>query len=414
VDMGRSVNLDELRIHVRNATGQLVPFGGPVTWTVWASQDGTRWAPIAGVSQTFSVAMSAYVLGFATTAARYFKAVSFGVNTIDTFVTEVQPFVRETLVAGETLVAHAVRQGLGLDLSAVIAPKTTLTYAGQVHANSVTAFNGKARLSSDVLNAGNIKVGPFGAYTFDAGASQLDTRAPGSVSESRLATTGGATIRPIERFSARIEARRSLDRVGGVRSTTNGATLSSTAIVYDALVAGASIGMSRQSAAGGYSEFLTGNGNVVAQVRQEVELRLDVAVQRSVNESGDVQAALASAPVLQTVTFQRYSADIRFRPAIQLDLLGRVGYASTASGSGVIRKARAAWEPFPGGNIRLAFDYDVEVDPLTGRSYRQISAQPQWLVNGHATLALRYNDVRGSGGGAVRQQSINLSLSIVL
>jgi hypothetical protein len=88
LDMGTSVQAEELRVHVRTAAGGAVPSGGPVTWTVWTSADRQSWTAVQGGSQTFSSALSAYVLDFTPTEARFFKAVSFGCNTVDTFVTE--------------------------------------------------------------------------------------------------------------------------------------------------------------------------------------------------------------------------------------------------------------------------------------------------------------------------------------
>jgi hypothetical protein len=370
---------------------------------------------VPGVTQAFRVPTSSFVLGFARTSARFFKAVSFGENTIDAFVTEIEPLVRREFVAGETHVAHAVRQGLGLDVTATLAPKTVLSYLGQVHASSATAFVGPTRYAGDTTNIGTVKLGPYGDYSFDVAAAQYYTRAPGGKDHSKFAVSGTTRYRPIERFTAALEARRALERFGAIRSTTTGASVSTSATVYDALLAGASVGYSRQAfESGDSSDYLTTSGNAIAQLRRDVELRLDVAVQRSVAEQGNPQAILGGEPFFQTLVFQRYSTELRYRPSTQLDLLGRIGYAATPSGDGILQKARVNWEPFPGGNVRLAFDYDVEVDTLTGRSYRQLSASPQWLINRHATLALRYNDVRGSGGAAIRQQSVNLSLSIML
>jgi hypothetical protein len=414
LDMGRTTALDELRVHVRNDTGQPVLFGGPVTWAVWASQDGLVWAPVPGGTQTFSVVMSAYVVEFSSTAARFFKVVSFGVNTIDTLVTEIQPFVTQDVVAGETLIAHAVRQGMNLDASATLAPKAALLYLGQAHSTSATGFEGRARYSGDTTNIGTVRLGPFGAYRFDVSASQYYTRAPAGADHTKFALSGITRYQPVERFTAAFEGYRAQERMGAVRSETTGATLSSNAMVYESLNTGAALGYSRQQLQTGDSaDYLTATANAIAQVRRDLEVRFDVSVQRSVAEQGDPRGALAGTPLLQRLVYQRYYTEVRYRPSYQLDLLGRVGYAATPVGDGVLRKFRVNWEPFPGGNVRLSFDYDVEFDALSGRSYQQISAAPQWLINRHATLSLRYNDFRGSVA-ADRQQSVNLSLSVML
>jgi hypothetical protein len=415
VDMGRTVTLDELRISVRNAGGQPVPFGGAVTWSVWSSADGMRWALVAGQTETFSTVMSAYVLGFPSTSARYFKAVNFGVNTVDTLVTEVQTFVRESFIAGQTLVGNTVNQGLGLNVSAKVAPKAAVSYIGQAHVSSATGFDGEARRSGDTTNQGTVTLGPFGDFKLDVSAIQFDVRSGTGAGQSRLVFSGGSTYQPVERFSARVEGYRSLDRVGAIRATTTGGTVSSTASVYDSLLAAAAVGLLRQDlATGEWTEVMTGTGNVVAHVRIDLELRMNASVQRTVAEAGNPQGALASAPVLQNFVYQRYTGDLRYRPSGQLELQGRVGYAATPIGDGILRAARVAWNPFPGGNVQLGFDYEVEFDTLTGRAYRQVSVHPQWLINRHATLLLRYNDVRWTGDTFARQQSVSLGLSMTL
>jgi hypothetical protein len=97
LDMGRDAVVDQLRVHVRTSAGQPAAFEGPVGWTVWASEDGLAWAVVPGQAQGFNAVLSAYILEFRETTARFFKAVSFGVNTVDTLVTEVEPFVQQSV-----------------------------------------------------------------------------------------------------------------------------------------------------------------------------------------------------------------------------------------------------------------------------------------------------------------------------
>lgn len=415
VDLGRSVALDELRVHVRTGTGQPVPFGGPVTFTAWWSQDGSNWTPLAGTTDTFSTGMSAYVLTFARTSARFFKVVTFGTNTVDTFVTELQTFVRETFVEGETRVAHTVRQGLSVNAGARLHDQVAVAYVGQVNASSTRTFSGDTQAASDTLNTATLELGPFDALRFDVVGSQLFATSAAGAGQSKTTGAVAATYKPIERFRATAQGHTSAERYARIRTRTYGALLGSSATIYDTLLASATAGFNRQYVVGGgRTDYLLASVNVVAHLRRDLEGRLDVALQRSISEAGDPASVLTAAPGLRALTFQRFAADLRYRPSPQLDLLGRVGYATTSTGSGMLRKARANWEPFPGGALRLSLDYDVEVDPLTGRSYTQLSAQPQWLINRHATLSLRYNDVRASGSVATRQQSVSLNLSVAL
>jgi hypothetical protein len=79
-----------------------------------------------------------------------------------------------------------------------------------------------------------------------------------------------------------------------------------------------------------------------------------------------------------------------------------------------VQTYRASWNPFPDGALQLSFDYNEDVNPLTGNHFRRFGAWPQWMINRHAYLQLNYNVVRGSGDVPVRAQNLYLTLSVVL
>lgn len=417
VDLGRFAALDELRIHVRSGAGAPVPFGGSVSWTAYSSQDGLRWAPIDGALSIFSVGMSAYVVSFPATTARFFKAVNFGVNTVDTVITELQTFVHEAFVPNQPLVSSAVRQGLGVVLSAKPLPQLVLGYSGQLNADAVSSDRSAARWSTDSTHAASATLGPYGPFSFGLGQGFTLARQPFGYMQRSIASTASVRYQPIERFDATVEGRRAEDRVSSVisvRTVTTGASLTTRIAPYDALQLSAIAGFNRQDiASGGTTDYLTAAGQSLLNLRRDLDLLLEASVQRTLSRTGDTSAQLA-VPLIRILTYARYTGEARYHPSSQLALMARLGYSASDATSGLLQNYRASWSPFPGGAVQLAFDYSEEIDPLSGRSLRRIAASPRWIVNRHAVLELSYNVVRGTGSYPVRQQNLYMTFSLKL
>ncbi len=416
LDMGRVVTADELRIHVRNAGGVPLPSGGPVTWSAYQSQDGLTWAPVPLVFPSlFDVATSAYVVTFTPTTARYFKVVNFGVNSVPTFVTELQAFAQEFFQPHETRVANAVRQGLVLSASATPVDRLRLDYSGYLNADVFSGHATPRRWSTDSANSVGATAGPFGVFTYGARQALATARATG-LSQTTSTTSASVKYQPIEKYSSTLEGRRAdqaESRVTGtVRATTIGLSLGNLLAVYDTLDVGAAAGMNRQDlTGGGRTDFLTAKVDALARVRRDADVRLESRVQRVTARSGDTSATLET-PLLRVYTYELYQVEASFHPGVQLALLARFGYTSSDTASGFVQSYRAAWSPFPGGAIQLAFDYADELDPLTGSSLRRFSASPRWTVNSHAALQLSYNMMQGTGPVPQRLQSVYATFSL--
>jgi hypothetical protein len=413
LDMGRFVVLQELRVHVRNGAAAPVPFGGPVTWTVYSSQDGVRWSQVDGEGSSFEPEMSAYVIRFPATDARFFKVVNFGTNSVETLVTEVQSFVDELFQPSETLVAQNVQQGFGLIASARPLDRLVLGYTGRLNADGVSPYRAPWRWSTDVTNTVTATVGPFGAFTFGAGQLRTTAESPGRI-QSTTTSSGSVRFQPIDRFDSTLEGRRTVDRVSAVSTISNGVSLANRLHVYDSARFLLSGGFTRQDITGGGStDYLTGAGNAALRLRRDLDLQLNASLQRTISQTGDTSAQLA-VPLFRIVTYEIYTAEASWRPTQQLALWLRLGYSVAALGEGLVQGYRAFWSPFPGGAIQLTVDYSEEIDPLSGRSYRRVAAAPRWTVNRHASLELSYNSIEGTGSVPVRQQNVFLTLTVML
>lgn len=420
LDLGRVTALDELRIHVRSSVGAPVPFGGGVTWSVYSSLDGLHWIPVNANPAAFDTTLSAYVVTFASTSAQYFKAVNFGVNTVETLVTELQGFIHETFRPDETRVSSSVRQGLNLTATARPWSKAQVGYSGQLNANALSPYGGAARWSTDAVNTVTAAVGPYAGLLYDAKVAQTTVRQPGGYSQDSTASNWAVQYRPIDRYQARLDARFALDEIRmssamePVRTVTLGASAGNEARLLPTLDVSASAGLTRQRiVAGGTTDYLTAIGHARGPVLRDLELGLSATAQRILSRRGDTSAQ-TSVPLLRILTYQLYVADAQYRPSPQLTLHGRVGYADAGSSAGVVQSYRATWSPFPGGSVQLAFDYSEEIDPLSGQSFRRASATPRWDLNAHATLQLSYNMAKGTGALPVKQQNLFVTFSLRL
>jgi hypothetical protein len=418
VDLGRVAEADELRIHARSSARAMVPFGDSVTWTVYSSPDGLRWAPVDGSTSRFDADMSAWVVGFGRTSARFFKAVNFGVNTVDTLVTELQAFVHETFQPDETRVSSTVRQSLGVTASARLLPRVRVTWSGQLNANAITPYDGPVAWTTDVSNTAVASFGPFDTLAYDLGASQTWASQAGGQTQRTLAGTGTVRWTPVERCETRLDARVHSDQVTPpapapvVRALTFGASAHGAAQLYPAVRASLGGGLSRQLLdGGGVTDFVTAGAQGSAGLTRDVELRVDASLQRTLNREGDTSAQLTT-PLVRILAYEIYTAELRYRPSGQLLVSARGGYSTSPSGSGLVRSARVNWTPFPGGAVRLSFDYSHEIDPLSGQTFQRASAAPRWDVNRHAALELSYNMARGTGTLPVEQQNLYLTLSL--
>lgn len=421
LDMGRFFTIDELRVHVRDAAGQPIAQGGSVIWTTYSSQDGLRWALVDGAVATFSPGLSAYVIDFPPASARFFKVVNFGVNAVETFVTELQPFTRETLQPRTTRTSSAVRQGIVLALATKPMDKVTLDYSTLLNADMIAPDRGPRRWFTDWSNAATARFGPHGDFLYGLGQTFTIAREPGGLTQSAWATSGSARYQPIQRYSSTLEARvgsQVFERAfptESVRTTTLGTTLSNNFDVYDSLRLALNAGVSRQQfEAGASNDFLSASAYAHADLRRDLSLRLESSMQRSLARRGELTPAEQGVPLLRIITYELHTAQLRYWPTPQLTLTARVGYASAEAGDGVIQSYQAAWSPFPGGAVQLAFDYSQDVDPLTGRSFRRFTALPRWQINKRAHLQLSYNHARGTGEPPVRQQNLLLTLSLSL
>ena len=414
VDMGRATTLDQLRVVVRGAAGQFVQFGGPVNWSAFVSQDGTRWIQINAAAGRFDFGLSTYVVDFVPTVGRYFKVVNFGLNTVETLVTELQTYVTGPVSAERTQTSHAVRQNFGLMGNWRPWDKLQLTYSGQVDTNSVAGFGNAAIWFVDLNNQATAVLGPYANLSFGLTGAATRISQPGGYLQASYFGTSYLSYRPFDDLEARVEARYGVDQANGRETNTPAVGFSTYANPYDSLRFSGSVLLSRQLiVGGGTTDFVGGAAQAWIFILRDLELRFDLSLQRTVQSSGDVSAS-ETVPLFRIVNYERYSTYVRYRPSDQLDLIAGLGFTASQQGSGLTQSYLVRWYPFPSGTLQLDLEYREEVDPLGGRSYRQFIVAPRWNVNRHVQLQVNYNKIQGTAGVPISQQTLFAQLMLFL
>lgn len=414
VDMGQVTTLDQLRVVVRGPAGQFVQFGGPVSWSVYVSQDGTRWVQVDGALGRFDLGLSAYLVDFRPTVGRYFKVVNFGVNTVPTLVTELQTFLTAQVSAEQTVVSHAIRQAFSLQGAWRPLEPLQLNYNGQLNLNSASGFGASPIWFNDTNHQLSATLGPFSGFTLGLSQSAVRTQRPGGFLQASYFSVAYLAYRPVDDLEARVEARYGIDQSGGRQTNTPSVGISAYANPYESLRFSGSALLSRQQILGaGTTDFVGAAATAYIDILRDLEFRFELSLQRTVQTRGDVSAE-ELVPLFRIIDYGRATTYLRYRPSPQVDLVAGIGYSSSPQGSGLIQSYLARWYPFPNGTVHLDLEYREEIDPLSQRSYRQAIVVPRWNVNRFLQLQLSYNKIQGTGAVPISQQTVYAQLMLFI
>lgn len=396
VDMGRVLQLDIVRVIVRSGAGVTIPSSAPITWSVYTSEDGSHWGLIEGARSSFDIAMSAYVVEFPESTARYFKVVNFGVNTIETFVTELQVFDTQITAPHQTQVSSRAVHSFGLSGSARFG-LLRLSYFGNANVIGLTGSGAPTEWSNDLMNTASVIAGPLDRFTLRVSGTLISASQRAGTGYSMQQGSAKLSYNPIERFEAAVEAFRITTRVFPVTSLTMGSTLSTTAQILDALTFNAIAGLSRHDLdTGGVTDVRSGTSTLTARIYRWLTVTGSAALQRTYSR-GDVSAQQSS-PLLRVVPYERYSVEVLVQPSSQLVLYALGGYTSSANGAGPMQSFRADWTPLQRAAFQVHFDYTEDVDPFTGARIRRFTANPSWAINRFCSLQFYYAVQRGRSG----------------
>jgi hypothetical protein len=418
LDMGRFVGVDTVRVFVRDSAGNLVPFGGLVRWDAYTSSNGFDWTSLGTVTTAFIVSLSAYEVAFTKTSLRFVKVVSFGANSVDTRVTEVQAFFHTQFAANETRTTDVRFVTANLNLAGQVTPWLALTYNGIFNDYKTVQPNRPdyASIDNDQILSADIR--PSRALDLTVRYEER-TVTPTGGTEDRLRTYWGILqFTPNRYLATTVEATRTKE-ANLLDITTDTLRVTQYARFLDSFYLNFDGGVAKQESATQdlQTKTMFVDGTAYAQLTRAINLLLAANLQRD-QYSGSAAAALG----LTERTSDRYYAELTYQPSAKLILSGRIGYSSAAGLSGTIKAWRVQWYPFAGGTIGLGTIYDEDVDTNHfSQRFRRLQILPTWIVNRHATLTINYNflSLQNSGADGVaatetKARQFFVSLTLVL
>jgi hypothetical protein len=393
--MSRFFALDTIRVFVRDEAGRAIQFGGLVRWDVYVSGEGLDWTPVLGGETTvaFIASLSAYEVRFPKVNSRFYKIVSFGTNTIPTYVTEVQAFYHVALAGQQTRQTKLKYVSANAQLSGTPTRWLNLSYYGIFDDYKVADGGAPEYASTDndqivsALFGLNSPLNLTVRYERRRAASAgFDQQFDGAWAVAQY------TFNP--NLITSFEAARTKDT--NLREiTTNSFRFHNYARLFPSLDLSVDLGTYRnefpREAAATRQNFL----NLVSysQLTEQLHLTLSANLQSQRNEGGLLPA--------RTINFANYYGEVFYRPGSQLLLSARLGYVVSSLLSTSTRRFQVQWYPFAGGTFGIGTQYEDDVDTDGGfRRFRRLQIMPQWTLNPNVTLNLSYNLLNLGGTGA--------------
>jgi hypothetical protein len=415
MDFGRAAAVGTARVIVRDAAGRPVPFGGAVRWDVYVSQDGSAWNLLPALATTtFVAAPSYYEVRFAQVTTRFLKLVSFGANTVDTRLTEVQAFERVELAAGELRHTDILLGNVVLSVNARPVERVLLSYDGLLNDLRQESDDRPETTSRGMDHFLSGEVDPWRVLGFVARYQRRGLTQTAGYSQDYEAWTGIVRLRPLDGLEQSVEYTRSTEDNAGIRSTGTTLVLHVFARPYEALDVTLDAGRNQQQYALANGEvertFVSGTAN--AQLTRNLRLLLGASFSNS--DYGRGEAPVDPNVGLPAQKDERIAAEAYYRASVQLAVSVRVGWADTGDVSGLLQRYHLDWYPFPGGALRIGAQYDQDIDGLTGRQARRFSFTPAWQVNRRMILNFNYTNTDVPSDPAAGTRTLSTTLTVTL
>ncbi len=387
-DLGRFAEIDQLALHVRSATGELLLSGGNVTLSLYASSDGVLWQPIDAGTLTFDVARGRYLVDFPPTISRFFKLVAFGATNLDSFVTELEAYTHTALTAVTSRRTQTWLDQASLAMQARLGDRLTLVAYGL--GNLVRqSVPGRAAFSSfDVTHNASA------TYLVGWGVSaegRYDLRRvyqSGGNREDFDGVSGRLRYQPLPAITTAAGASHAAQDQSGSSSTIDAASAQAMLRILPELDLALDGGGSRQRFEAPIRQIVNRrylSAMTRAQLTRALAAQASVGLQRS-----EATGAMPEGQTAAVGRDDRYFLELSYRPSQQLSLAGRFGWATGDQMSGLLQRYRADWFPFPGGAFLFGVSYDRDVQPYARQQMQRLSVFPRWAINRHAWLDASY------------------------
>ena len=403
LDIGRIDRVDEIRVVVRDVAGNpMRNGGGPVTWDAYTSQDGTIWTPLPSTT-TFNQALSLYSINFTVTLGRWFKVVSFGVNSEPTFITEVQAYYHAPINPG---VSRQGNQNLYNALASVSYQpwqRLTLTYAGSYNSLRQEIVGLPNGSTNDTEHLGGIEYRLFRSWAVRAQYLRREITTFATTSDRASGLTTYLDYNPTPQLRMSLEAGHQTETLDGSPFNLDTKALHTTAYFLRSLLVTSDVGVQTQTltASGDISHRQFANLSVNAQLRPTLRMILIGTLQRTKTDSTDPAVAL-----LGPIRDERVSTDLMWRPGRQLTLQTVLGWAAGQTLSGFTQRYHVEWYPFGDGTVSLGGSYDQDIDPAANRKASRVMFTPRWAMNRHVAFDLNLTRVRTTSDTVTNQQKL--------
>jgi hypothetical protein len=403
VDMGRFVTFDEIRIDVRSRAGNAVPRGGDIVFAVYTSVDARLWQLVDGTpSVDFVVGSSAYVIGFPSITVRYVKIVTFGVNDVDTRVTELETFSHSAFAATEDRTGQTAVDSVQAAFSYAPVERVRLAYTGLFNLSLIRSDRADDLTGIDWAQTCSVTVLLQRWLEAQVGAENRSAQQSGQLIGTWNLLLAQLTATPTATLTARARATRLTATEAAGSSTTDEARVTVNANLLPSLDTSLELAFSRQVFEPPFvrtidKTYLAWTAN--AQLTRTLRLTGNAILQRADGTDRMVDDPLAG---------KDYSAygEASWRASQQLLVAARLGWAEGDASSGPIQRYRLDWHPFPGGAINIGFSLDEDRQSMTGYRSRRVSFFPSWIVNRHTTLNFNYTMIELGGPDGTRQNEL--------
>jgi hypothetical protein len=418
LDLGRFVNVDAIRIFVRDSGGNLVPFGGLVRWDVYTTTNGTDWTSIGIANTAFILSLSAYEVTFPKTPLRWVKVVNFGVNSVDTRVTEVQAFFHTAFAAEQTRNTDVHFVTANVNVSGLLTNWLTLSYNGIFDDYTTVQTDRPDFQSQDNDQIVSLEFKPSRVWDLQLRYENRSYNPRGATPDELNGYWGIFQFTPNLNLQTTVEASR-VHQNGGLDLTSDTLRVTQYLKFLDALYMTVDGGETKSDSTRELLHTKTTflDGAVYAQLRRSLRLTLAANLQKT-----DFSGAGAAITGIASQELRRYYAELYYQPSSKLIVSGRYGYSDVAGLKGTIKSWRLQWYPFAGGTVGIGTIYteDINSSQLSQR-FRQLQVMPTWVVNPHATITLNYNlltlqnsAVNGIPASTTSQRQFFVSLMLVL
>lgn len=384
VDLGRSLSVDQIQIYVRNSTGGLVPFGGPITWNVYNSSDGILWTLVAaGASTTFNSTVGRYEITFPTTAAQFFKVMNLGVNTVETLVTEIQIFGQDTFAIDEKKKGTTLVQTGNLTTVFKPIQRVTLTYDGFFNTLKETPENNPTFTSTEWSQGITALLEPFRLLSTPLRYQKRKSTSSKGQDQDSDFYSAVLNFFFLKNLDTSFSASQTTEKTDGDKSQSSNAYLfHNAARLYKNWDVGLDLGYSttkkfteKQS-----TDRYTITGTSFAQLTRNLTWSLNATAQWSTVSNLTEEKSQDT----------RITTEFFYRPSQQINLSTRWGYVKAEKQSGFTQRYKLDWLPFPDGAIQFNGTYELDRDPMSKQSMDRFSGIIRWNINRYAHLEFNY------------------------